>query len=75
MFQIFRGKVMKMFQFCTFISREKLSKIFWVKKKNRQNVPVLHFLAFDNFGFTHKILEIFLGEKNRENFGFALFYC
>ena len=31
-FQIFRGKVMIMFQFCTFISREKLSKIFWVKK-------------------------------------------
>ena len=41
--------------------------------KIRENDGVLHFLAFDNFGFTKNIVEIFLSEKDRENGGFALF--
>ena len=56
-----------MLRFCTvlmlttLISQEKLSKIFWLK--TRKNVAVLHFLAVDNFDFTRKIVDKYLGEK------------
>ena len=35
--------------------------------KTRENAPVLHFLAIDNFDFTRKIVKKKFGWKSREN--------
>ena len=43
----------------TLISREKLSKKFWVK-----NSSIGNFLEIDNFDITRKIVENFLGKNS-----------
>ena len=53
----------------TLISRENCR--FFCKKKTRENVVVLDFLAVDSFDFTRKFVKIILGEKLVEMLGFC----